>query len=91
MAGFDAFVMPTVPVVPPAIASFDDGDRDYYSAQNLLSLRNTSIGNFLDGCSISIPASGPDDPPVGLMLMAGPMDDQRLLEMARTVEGVIRS
>jgi aspartyl-tRNA(Asn)/glutamyl-tRNA(Gln) amidotransferase subunit A len=89
MLGLDAFVLPTVPTVPPTIASFDDGDADYYSAQNLLSLRNTSIGNFLDACSISIPASGPGQPPVGVMLMAGPMDDRQLFEVARTVEHTI--
>ncbi len=89
MVGLDAFVMPTVPTVPPTIGSFDDDDPEHYSKQNLLSLRNTSIGNFLDACSISIPASGRGEPPVGLMLMAGPMDDEHLFAVARTVEQVI--
>ncbi|MGI9595002.1 MAG: amidase [Acidimicrobiales bacterium] len=91
MAGLDAFVLPTVPILPPTVASFDDGDRDYYSRQNLLALRNTSFGNFLDSCSISIPASAAGAPPVGLMLMGAPMGDADLFRSARTVERVISS
>lgn len=89
MAGFDAFVLPAVAILPPSVASFDDGDRDYYSRQNLLSLRNTSIGNFLDSCSISIPASPPAAPPVGMMLMGAPMADRAMFEASRTVEAII--
>ncbi len=88
LAGFDAFVMPTVPIMPPSIASFDDDDRDYYTTQNVLTLRNTSVGNFLDTCAVSIPVGGP---PVGLMLMGAPMGDRQLLAAARTVEVVINS
>ncbi len=87
--GLDAFVLPTVAILPPTVGGFDDGDRDHYSKQNLLCLRNTSVGNFLDGCAISVPASAPGEPPVGLMLMGGPMADHRLLAAARTVAGLV--
>jgi aspartyl-tRNA(Asn)/glutamyl-tRNA(Gln) amidotransferase subunit A len=86
LAGFDAFVLPTVPILPPAIDSFPDDDPDRYSKMNLLSLRNTMIGNFLDTCAISIPVGTPGGPPVGLMLMGSPDEDRALLEAARTVE-----
>jgi aspartyl-tRNA(Asn)/glutamyl-tRNA(Gln) amidotransferase subunit A len=86
MRGLDAFVLPTVPILPPTIASFDDGDRHYYTDRNLLTLRNTSIGNFLDTCAISLPAAGP---PVGLMLMGRPGGDADLLAVARTVEAAL--
>ena len=91
LAGLDAFLSPTVAMVPPSVASLDGADRDHYSAANLLSLRNTSVGNFLDTCSISLPigGAGPDDPPVGLMLTGHPMGDARLLAAARTVEAVL--
>ena len=85
----DAFVMPTVPIVPPSVEGLDSGDRDYYSAQNLLTLRNTSIGNFLDSCSISIPISAEDAAPVGLMLMGLPMTDDELFGVARAVERIV--
>jgi aspartyl-tRNA(Asn)/glutamyl-tRNA(Gln) amidotransferase subunit A len=90
LAGLDAYVLPTVVTVPPSIASFDSGDRDYYTEQNLLALRNTSVGNFLDTCSISVPVRGADDAPVGVMLMGRPMGDRDMLHAARTVERLCR-
>ena len=88
-----AFVLPTVAIVPPTIASFDDGDPDYYSTTNLLCLRNTMVGNFLDGCAISLPISPSSrrhgEPPVGLMLMAGPEADHQLISLARTIESLL--
>lgn len=89
MDGFDAFVLPSVAIVPPTVASFDDDDPDYYSRQNLLCLRNTSVGNFLDACAISLPASHEGGPPVGLMLMAGPKADHQLFSLARSVETLL--
>ena len=91
LAGLDAFVSPTVPILPPAIASFDDDDRQYYSTKNLLTLRNTSVGNFLDTCSVSVPieAGLGDQTPVGLMLTGRPMGDKELLAGARTVEAAL--
>ncbi len=85
----DAFVMPTVAMVPPTVASFDSDDRDYYSTQNLLALRNTSIGNFLDSCAISIPIEAADAAPVGLMLMGPPMGDHELFSVARSIERIV--
>ncbi|MCP3989336.1 MAG: amidase [Actinomycetia bacterium] len=89
LAGFDAFVLPSVAVVAPTVASFESGDPDYYSKMNLLCLRNTSVGNFLDACAISVPASRAGEPPVSLMLMAGPGADHQLFSLARTVESLL--
>ncbi|MEM9566479.1 MAG: amidase [Actinomycetota bacterium] len=87
LQGLDGFVSPTVAILPPPIADFDDDDPAFYSQKNLLTLRNTSVGNFLDTCSISLPVTGlPEDRPVGLMLTGHPMGDDRLLSVARTVE-----
>lgn len=90
LGSLDAFVMPTVPTVPPTVASFDDDDREYYTKQNLLSLRNTSVGNFLDACAISIPLDAADGAPAGLMLMGPPMGDAELFGAARTVERILK-
>ncbi|MEM9614444.1 MAG: amidase [Actinomycetota bacterium] len=89
LSGFDAFVLPTVALIPPTMASFDDDDPAYYSDRNLLSLRNTMVGNFLDTCAVSIPAHASGEPPVGLMLMGRPFGDADLLAAARTVEGIL--
>jgi aspartyl-tRNA(Asn)/glutamyl-tRNA(Gln) amidotransferase subunit A len=70
---FDCVVMPTVPIVAPRIASLDD-EREY-NRINMLVLRNTALGNFLDRCAISIPCHRPGDTPVGLMLMGETMGD----------------
>ena len=89
LAGYDAFVLPTVARIPPPVASFDSGDPAYYSTTNLACLRNTAVGNFLDACAISVPSSAPGEAPVGLMLMGAPMGDASLFTVARTVERVL--
>ncbi|MEZ5412544.1 MAG: amidase [Acidimicrobiales bacterium] len=89
LAGFDAFALPTVAVVPPTISSFDTDDPAYYSRMNLTCLRNTAVGNFLDACAVSIPVGRPGEAPVGLMLMGPPAGDRSLFEVALTVEEVI--
>lgn len=90
----DALTMPTVAMVAPTVASFDEGDSDYYRSRNLVALRNTSVGNFVDACSISLPLCPPDQrsqvPGVGLMLMGPAMDDRRLLNTAATLETTLQ-
>jgi aspartyl-tRNA(Asn)/glutamyl-tRNA(Gln) amidotransferase subunit A len=81
---FDALLLPTVPIVPPRISELDD-EREY-NRQNMLILRNTAVGNFLDRCAISLPCHRPDHPPVGLMLMGETLDDARLFSIAAAVE-----
>ena len=87
-APFDAVAMPTTPSLPPQIDSLAD-DAVFFRANSLM-LRNTSLGNFLDRCSISVPAHRAGEPPVGFMLMAAPGQDQRLFAIAAAVEGVGR-
>jgi aspartyl-tRNA(Asn)/glutamyl-tRNA(Gln) amidotransferase subunit A len=85
---YDSVLMPTVPIVPPRIADLED-ERGYNRA-NLLILRNTSLGNFLDRCAISLPCHRPDEAPVGLMLMGETMGDAHLFRIAAAVEAVLR-
>ena len=81
---FDALVMPTVPIVPPPLAAFEQ-DADYIRL-NALVLRNPSLGNFLDRCSISLPIHRAGEPPVGLMLIGHHDDDERLFGVAHAIE-----
>jgi aspartyl-tRNA(Asn)/glutamyl-tRNA(Gln) amidotransferase subunit A len=83
-AGYDALLLPTAPIVAPLIADLDD--EAAYNRVNLLLLRNTSFGNFLDRCAISLPCHRPGEAPVGLMLMGETMGDQRLFSIAAAVE-----
>jgi aspartyl-tRNA(Asn)/glutamyl-tRNA(Gln) amidotransferase subunit A len=84
---FDALVMPTCPLVPPRIA--DLAEESEYNRVNLLQLRNTAVGNFLDRCSISLPCHRAGGAPVGLMLVGETMGDARLFSVAAGVEAVL--
>ncbi|HTX24092.1 MAG TPA: amidase [Steroidobacteraceae bacterium] len=86
-AAVDALVMPTVPIVAPALRELES-DAAYFRA-NALALRNTMIANFLDRCAISIPAHRGGDAPVGLMLMGEHGLDRKLLAIARSVESLL--
>jgi len=83
----DALLMPTVPVVAPAIDALA-GDDDYTRINGLM-LRNPSLVNFIDGCAISIPVHEPGCPPVGLTLFTGAMGDRRLLAIAAAAQSVL--
>src|SRR6185437_6349292 len=85
---FDCVVMPTVPIVAPRIIDLDDEQE--YNRINMLVLRNTALGNFLDRCAISIPCHRPGDAPVGLMLMGETMGDARLFRIATALEAALR-
>ncbi len=86
-ADFDALAVPTSPILPARIADLDD-ERDY-NRVNLLSLRNTALGNFLDRCAISLPCHRAGEAPVGLMLMGETMGDARLFAIAQAVEAAL--
>src|SRR6185295_5063900 len=81
---FDALVMPTVPIIPPPLAAFEQ-DADYIRL-NALVLRNPSLANFLDRCSISLPIHRPGEAPVGLMLIGQHDQDDRLFGVAGAIE-----
>src|ERR1700674_3806293 len=68
LAPYDAFVMPTTANTPPRIA--DLADDKAFTKANLLSLRNCTLINMIDGCAISLPAHRAGEVPVGLMLAA---------------------
>jgi amidase/aspartyl-tRNA(Asn)/glutamyl-tRNA(Gln) amidotransferase subunit A len=87
-AGFDALLAPTVPVLPPPIAPLLDDDATFFALNTLL-LRNPSVVNFLDGCAISVPCHAAGDWPVGLMLFAPAMADDRLLAAAAFAASVL--
>ncbi|MBV9557317.1 MAG: amidase, partial [Pseudolabrys sp.] len=84
LAGFDALIMPTAPIVAPTIAEVSA--PDVFSRKNALLLSNTSIGNFFDLCSISIPLPRNGGLPVGLMLTARNGNDRRLFTVAAALE-----
>lgn len=87
-ADFDAVVMPTCPIVAPRIV--DVATPEGFTHNNLLLLRNCTVGNFLDRCALSIPCHRPSELPVGFMVMGETMTDHRTLAIGRAVEAVLR-
>src|SRR5258707_9323175 len=88
LAPYDALVMPTTANTPPRIA--DLADDKAFTKANLLSLRNCTLINMIDGCAISLPCHREGEVPVGLMLAATGGSDRRIFELAAAMEGVIR-
>ena len=88
---FDAVLSPTVPLVAPPIADVAPGaerDAAFFKVNGQL-LRNTSVINMLDGCAISLPCHTPDELPVGLMVWAGALHDDTVLNIALRIESAI--
>jgi aspartyl-tRNA(Asn)/glutamyl-tRNA(Gln) amidotransferase subunit A len=83
LAGFDALVLPTTPIVAPTMAEVSSVDE--FRRKNRLLLRNTEIANFFDLCAISLPMAG-EGLPAGFMLFARRGADRRLFGMAAAIE-----
>jgi aspartyl-tRNA(Asn)/glutamyl-tRNA(Gln) amidotransferase subunit A len=88
IAPYDALVLPTTANTPPRIA--DLADDKAFAKANLLSLRNCTLINMIDGCGISLPAHREGEVPVGLMLAASGGSDRRIFELAAGMETAIR-
>ncbi len=89
LAGFDAVLSPTVPIVAPPIATVLNDDTEFFRVNGLL-LRNTAVVNMLDGCAISLPCHLPDELPVGLMVWHAALHDDAVLSAALQVETVLK-
>ena len=87
-ANYDAVVMPTCAIAAPTLSEVSTPDG--FAAKNMLLLRNTTVGNVLDRCAISLPCHVAGELPVGFMLMGETMADKRLLSIARSVAPVVR-
>ena len=85
VAGYDAVLLPTAPIVPPNLERLTR-DHDYYIAQNLLALRNTRIGNLLGVCALTLPTGLPS---CGIMIMCPPEMEEQLLRLGIAVEEAI--
>ncbi len=94
LAGFDAVLSPTVPMVAPPVAELIDDDVSFFKVNGLL-LRNTSVVNMLDGCGISLPCYASQNSatklPVGLMLWQAALHDDALLDTSLQVEAALNA
>lgn len=86
----EILAFPTLPHVAPPIAPLLADDALFFET-NGRTLRNTLIGNFLDGCGISLPCgTGDAGMPVGLLLSGMPGADDHLLSISLAAEAVVR-
>jgi aspartyl-tRNA(Asn)/glutamyl-tRNA(Gln) amidotransferase subunit A len=86
LADVDALLVPATMIPPRPIAAIDV-DAATYSDHNLRYLRNTSIGNMLDLCAVSVPCGFTDGGlPIGLMIYAKPFDEAMALRVALAYE-----
>jgi aspartyl-tRNA(Asn)/glutamyl-tRNA(Gln) amidotransferase subunit A len=84
----DVLVSPTVAITPPKLK--DVSTVEGYGPRNLLTLRNTTIGNLMRLCAVTMPvALDKARMPVGLQLMARGGDDARLVGIALACERVL--
>jgi Asp-tRNA(Asn)/Glu-tRNA(Gln) amidotransferase A subunit family amidase len=94
LAGFDAVLSPTVPMVAPPLAGLIDDDVNFFRVNGLL-LRNTAVVNMLDGCAISVPCFAPANTamqlPVGLMLWQAALHDDAILDTSLQVEAALNA
>lgn len=86
--GQDQLLLPTTPKLPPKIE--DLADDEAFNRLNLLALRNPSLGNVADACSIALPYQHADNT-LSAMLIARGGRDRALLACAKVVEKVCRS
>lgn len=84
----DAWLMPSVAVVPPKLADLAE-DEAFFAANGLI-LRNTSVINFLDGCALSLPCHTDDALPVGLSIAGLHGQDARVLQVSLAIEALLR-
>ena len=84
-AGFDAVIMPTAPNTPPNMEKLMSDD-EYYVTENLLTLRNTRVGNLMGGCGVTLPTGTPS---CGILLCGAPHSEERLLRLAQAAEGAL--
>lgn len=84
-AGYDAVLMPAAPNMPPDAEKLMSDD-DYYVTENLLTLRNTRVGNLMGGCGVTLPTGTPS---CGLLLCGAPFQEERLLRFAKAAEGAL--
>ncbi|MEN3931291.1 amidase [Microvirga sp. W0021] len=86
----ELLLSPTLPHVAPEIAPLCDDDLFFQT--NAKTLRNTSIGNFLDWCGVSLPCGmGKVGMPIGFQVAGQAGQDERVLAVALSIEKLLNS
>jgi aspartyl-tRNA(Asn)/glutamyl-tRNA(Gln) amidotransferase subunit A len=82
IAQYDAVILPSAPNLPPDAARLLT-DAEYFVTENLLTLRNTRVGNLMGSCGLTLPTGVPG---TGIMFLGAPMTDHKLLRLGVAAE-----
>ncbi|WP_408593026.1 amidase [Paracoccus marcusii] len=85
VGGYDAVLLPTVPILPPATQRLMTDGSEFVRA-NLLTLRNTRIANLLGLPAITLPTG---HPACGISLLGHAGQDRHLLRVAAGAEAAL--
>jgi aspartyl-tRNA(Asn)/glutamyl-tRNA(Gln) amidotransferase subunit A len=85
VAGYDAVIMPSAPNLPPDAARLMN-DEAYYVTENLLTLRNTRVGNLMGLCAVTLPTGQPS---CGIMFCGKALQEERLLRVVKAAEDAL--
>jgi aspartyl-tRNA(Asn)/glutamyl-tRNA(Gln) amidotransferase subunit A len=89
LTGGAMVLFPTTPTVAMPVAPLEADHSEFFRA-NAKTLRNTTIGNFLDWCGVSLPnGAGQGGMPTGLLISASHGRDAEILAVAQRVQLVI--
>lgn len=85
----DFAVCPTCPISAPTLA-YVEANLEQYKERNFKALRNTQVANLQYLCAATLPC-GLDDfnMPMGLQIMMGHGQDQKLMQWSCAVESII--
>ena len=78
-------LIPTAPNLPPNLRRLNE-DAEYYRTENLISLRNTRIGNLMGLCALTLPTGTPS---CGVTLMGRPGSEDALLRLGLAAEAAL--
>ena len=84
-AGYDAVIGPSSAILPPNLERLNT-EEDYYITENLLSLRNTRVGNMLGLCGLTLPTGTPS---CGIMFLCAPDLEEHLLRIGVAAEAAL--
>lgn len=84
-AGYDAVIGPSSAILPPNLERLNT-EEDYYITENLLSLRNTRVGNMLGLCGLTLPTGTPS---CGIMFLCAPDLEEHLLRIGGAAEAAL--
>ena len=86
LADVDALLCPTVIIGATPVAEVTH-DMEGYGKRNLQCLRNTSVGNMLNLCAVTVPCGfTKDGMPVGLMIYGKSFDEAKVLRIGHAFQ-----